>query len=177
MWCWRRLLKNPLDSEEIKLVNPKGNQPWIFIGRTDAKVEAPIFWSTDANSWLIGKHPDAGKDWGQEGKGTTEDEMAGWYHWCNRHELGQTPGDGEGQGVLVCYRPWGLVGHDWATEQQHKSNNLIFNHGCVYLLHKIPENSTICSPAQIISQPSHTMAYLCVCVCVCVYTHIYIKVF
>ena len=134
MWCWRRLLKNPLDSEEIKLVNPKGNQPWIFIERTDTKVEAPIFWSTDENIWLIGKHPDAGKDWGQEGKWTTEDEMAGWYHWCNKHELGKTPGDGEWQGGLACWSPWGPKESDmtgrlnnkiYRTEKKMESKQLL----------------------------------------------------
>ena len=86
-------LESPLDSEEIKLVNPKGNQPWIFTGRTDA--EAPILWLRDAKSHLIEKDPDAGKDWRQEEKGETEDEMVGWYHWLNRHEFEQTLGDSE----------------------------------------------------------------------------------
>ena len=79
----------------------KGNQPWMLVGRTDA--EAPVFWSPNANSWLIGKVPDAGKDWGKKEKRATEDEMAGQHHWCNGHELGQTPGDGEGQGGLACW--------------------------------------------------------------------------
>ena len=76
---------SPLDSKEIKLVNPKGNQPWIFIGRTE--VEAPIFWPPDTKNWLIGKDPDAGKDWGHMEKGTTEDEMVGWHHWLKGHEF------------------------------------------------------------------------------------------
>ena len=96
---------NPMDTKEIKPVNPKENQPLIFIGRTDAK--APILWSLDAKSWLIGKDPDAGKDGGQEEKGMTEDEMVGWPHWLNGHEFKQTPGDGEGQGSLVCCSPRG----------------------------------------------------------------------
>ena len=79
--------ESPLDSKEIKPVNPKGNQSWIFIGRNDADVETPAFWSSDVNSWLIGKVPDAGKDWGQKEKRASEDEMAGWHHWCNGHEL------------------------------------------------------------------------------------------
>ena len=100
----------------VKPVNPKGNQPWIFIGRTDAEAKAPILWTPDAKSWLIGKDPDAGKDWGQE-KGTTEDEMVGWHYWLNGNEFEQVPGIGEGQGSLVCCSPWGCrVGHDWATE-------------------------------------------------------------
>ena len=81
LWCWRRTLESPLDSKKIKLVHPKGNQPWIFIGRTDAEAEAPVLWPPDVISWLIGKDPDAGKDWRQEEKGATEDEMVGWHHW------------------------------------------------------------------------------------------------
>ena len=85
-----------LGSKEIKPVNPKGSQPWIFIGRTDAEGEAPILWPPDDKSQLIRKDPDAGKDWGQEEKGMTEDEMVGWLHWLNGHEFEQTPGDSEG---------------------------------------------------------------------------------
>ena len=83
------------------------NQCWIFIGRADAEAEAPIFWSPDVKSWLIGKGPDAGKDWGQEEKGMTDDEMVGWHHQLNRHEFEQTLRDGQGQGSLVCRSPWG----------------------------------------------------------------------
>ena len=86
LWCWRRLFENPLDCREIKSVNPKGNQSWIFIGRTDVETEASILWSPDAKSWLIGKDPDAGEDWRQE-KGMTEDEMIGWHHWNDGHEF------------------------------------------------------------------------------------------
>ena len=85
--------ESPLDDKKIKPVDPKGNQPWIFIGRTDA--EAPVFWSPDANSWYIGKVPDAGKDWGQKEKRASEDKMAGWHHWINGHELGQFLGNGD----------------------------------------------------------------------------------
>ena len=94
--CWRRLIE-VLDSKEIKPVSLKGDQPWIFPGQTDAEAEAPVFWSSNANRWLIGKVPDAGKDWGQKEKRVPGDEMAGWHHWCNGHELGQTPRDGEGE--------------------------------------------------------------------------------
>ena len=100
-----KTLASPLGSMEIKPVNPKGNQPWILIGRADA--EAPIFWPPDVKSWLIGKDPDAGKDWGQEEKRAAEDEMVGWHHRLDGHELGWTPGDGEGQGGLACCSPWG----------------------------------------------------------------------
>ena len=95
LWCWRRLLKSPLDCKDIKPVNPKGNQSWIFIGRTDAKAEAPVLWPPDGKSWLIGKDPHAGKDSRQEEKGTTEDEKIGWHHQLNGHEFEQAPGDGE----------------------------------------------------------------------------------
>ena len=117
-WCfWIMVLEitheSPLDCKEIKLVNPKGKQPWIFIGRTHAEGEAPILWSFDAKSRLTGKDLDAGKDWGQEKKGATEDEMDGWHHWLSGHEFEQILGDGEGQGRLACCSPWGCwVGHD-----------------------------------------------------------------
>ena len=107
MQCWRKPLRVPSDSKEIKPVNPKGNQPWIFIGRTDAEAKAPILWPPDMKSWLIGKDPDAGKDWGQEEKGATKDETVGWYHWLNGHKSEQTLGDSEGQQSLVCYSSWG----------------------------------------------------------------------
>ena len=97
-----KTLESPLDSKEIKQVNPKGNQSSIFIGRTDA--EGPTLWPPDAKSWLTGKNPDAGKDWGQEEKGMTVGEMVGWHHRLNGREFEQTPGDGEGQGGLVLQR-------------------------------------------------------------------------
>ena len=110
-WCFRtvglkKTLESPLDSK-IKPVTLKGNQPWIFTGRTDAEAEAPTLWPPDAKSQLIGKDPDAGKDWRQEEKGAAEDEMVGWHHWLNGHEFEQTPGDTEGQGSLACCSPWG----------------------------------------------------------------------
>ena len=94
-----KTLDSPLDSKEVKPVNPKGNQPWLFIGRTDAEAESPILWPPDGKSQLTGKDPDAGKDWGQE-KRASENEMAGWHHWLNTHEFEQAPEDGEGQGRL-----------------------------------------------------------------------------
>jgi len=99
--------KSPLDYKEIKPVNPKGNQSWIFIGRTDAEAETLILWPPDAKNWLIGKDPDAGKDWRQEEKGMTEDEMVGWHHRLDRHEFEQASGVGDGQGSLACCGPWG----------------------------------------------------------------------
>ena len=83
-----KTLESPLDCKEIQPVHPKGNQSWMFIGETDVEAETPIFWPPDSKSWLIWKDPDAGKDWGQEEKGTTEDEMVGWCHWLNGHEFG-----------------------------------------------------------------------------------------
>ena len=107
-----------LDSKEIKPVNAKEDQHWIFIGKTDAEAEAPILWPPDEKDWLIGKDPDAGKDWRQKEKGTTEDEMIGWHHQLNGHEFEQTPGDSEGQGSLVCYSPWGHKESDMTEWQQ-----------------------------------------------------------
>ena len=114
---------------KIKLVNPKGNEPWIFIGRTDA--EAPILWPPDAKSQLIGKDPDAGKDWRQEEKGATEDEMVGWHHWLNGHEFEKAPGNGKGQGSLVCCSPWGRKESDM-MEQLNNNNLCVCVHVSVY---------------------------------------------
>ena len=97
-----KTLESSLDCKKIQPVHPKGDQSWVFIGRTDAEAEAPILWPPDAKIWPIRKDPDAGKDWRQEEKGTTEDEMVGWHHWLNGHEFEQTPEDGEGQGSLAC---------------------------------------------------------------------------
>ena len=109
-WFWtavlEKTLESPLDCKEIKLVHPKGNQPWVFTERTYAEAEAPILWPHNVKSWLIGKDPDAGNIWRQEEKGATEDEMVRWHHRLNGHELEQTPVDGEGQGSLVCCSSW-----------------------------------------------------------------------
>ena len=102
-----KTLESPLDCKEIKPVSPKGNQSWVFVGRTDAKAEAPILWPPDANSRFIGEAPDAGKDWRQEEKGMTENEMAGWHYWLNGHEFEQALGGGKGQGSLAYCSPWG----------------------------------------------------------------------
>ena len=110
-------MKSLLDCKETQPVYPKGDQSWVFIERTDVEAETPILWPPDAKSWLIEKDPDDGKDWGQEEKGTTEDEMVGWYHQLNGHESEQTPGAGEGRGGLVCCGPWSRrVEHGWATK-------------------------------------------------------------
>ena len=126
-WCFwivvlKKTLESPLDSEEIKPVNPNENQPWIFIGRTDAEAEAPILCPSDARSRLIGKDPDAGKDWSQEEKGMTKDEMVGWHHRLNGHGFEQAPGNGEGQGSLACYSLWGCKESDLT---QWLNNNIL----------------------------------------------------
>ena len=121
----------PLDCKEIQPVHPKGVQSWVFIGRTDVEAETLILWPPDTKSWVIGKDPDAGKDWRQEEKGTTEDEMVGWQHRLSGHEFEQTPRDNEGQQSLGKCNPWShRFRHDWATEPQlmsgyHLSENLI----------------------------------------------------
>ena len=119
-WCFwtvvlEKTVESPLDCKEIQPVHPKGNQPWTFIGRTDAEAETPILWPPDMNNWLICKDPDAGKDWGREEKETAEDEV-GWHHWLNRHEFEQIPRVGDGQGGLACCSPWGCKELDM-TEQ------------------------------------------------------------
>ena len=117
----KKTLECPLNNK-IKPINPKGNQPWIFIERTDAEAEAPILWPPDAKSLLTGKDPDAWKDWRQEEKGETEDEMVGWHHWLNGHEFEHFPGDSEGLGSLVCRSSWRSqkVRHDLVTAQQQQ---------------------------------------------------------
>ena len=115
-----KTLESPLDCKEIQPVHSKGDQSWVFIGRTDVKAETPILWPPHAKSWLIGKDPDAGRDWGQEEKGTTEDEMAGWHHWLNGRESEWTPGVGDGQGGLACCYSWGHKESD-TTEQLNRT--------------------------------------------------------
>ena len=111
-WCFwtvvlEKTLESPLDCKEIQPLHPEGNQSWIVIGRTDAEAETPILWPADAKNWLLGKDPEAGKDWRQEEKATTEDEMAGWHHRLEGHEFEQALGVGDGQGSLACCSPWG----------------------------------------------------------------------
>ena len=116
-WCFwtvvlEKILESPLDCKEIQLINPKGNQSWIFIGRTDVEAETPVLWPPYVKNWLTGKDPDAGRDWGQEEKRTPEDEMAGWHHQLDAHEFEWTPGVGDGQGSLSCCSPWGCKESD-----------------------------------------------------------------
>ena len=127
-WCfWTVVLKtleSPLDCKEIKPVHSKGNQCWIFIGRMDAEAEAPILWLPSAKSWLIWKEPGVGKDWRQEEKGMTEDEMVGWHHWLI------APGDGEGQGSLACCSP---LGHkSWTRLSNWTTIILMKRYICIY---------------------------------------------
>ena len=125
-WCFwtlvlEKTLESPLDCKEIHPVCPKENQPWILIGRTDAEAEAPVLWRPDAKSRLIGKDPDAGKDWRQEEKGMTEAEMVRWHHQLNRHEFEQALGDSEGQGSLMCCNPWHRKDQSDTTERLNNS--------------------------------------------------------
>ena len=131
-WCFwtvmlEKTLESPLDCKEIQPVNPKRNQSWIFIRRTHAEAEAPILWPRDVN-WLIWKEPDAGEDWRQEEKGTTEDEMVGWHYRLDGHELEQAPGVGDGQVSLVCCSPWGCKESDkperlnWTEPNENKQS-------------------------------------------------------
>ena len=122
LWYWRTL-ESPLDCKEIQPVHPKRNQSWIFTGMTDAEAETLILWPPDAKSRLIWKDPDAGKDWGQEESGMTEDEMVGWYHWLNGHGFGWTLGVGDGQAGLACCSSWGHKESD-TTEQLNWANLL-----------------------------------------------------
>jgi len=123
-WFWtvvlEKTLESPLDCKEIQPVHPKGDQSWVFIGRTDAKAETPIFWPPDAKSWLIWRDPDAGKDWGQEERGMTEDEMVGWHHWLSGRGFGSTSNSGSwwwtGRPGMLQFVGSQRVGHDWATK-------------------------------------------------------------
>ena len=129
-WCFwtvvlEKTLESPLDCKEIKPVNPKGNQHSIFIRRTDSEGEAPILWPLDVRSWLIRKDHDAGKDWRQEETRMTEDKMVRWHHLLNGHEFQQALGDGERQGSLACFSPWGckeLDTADWTTTKSPSPN-------------------------------------------------------
>ena len=122
-WCfwtvvWEKTLESPLDCKEIQPVHPKGYAPWVFFGRNDAKPEIPVLWPPYAKCWLIGKDSDAKRDWGQEEKGTAENEMAGWHHWLDGCECEWTPGDGDAQGGLACCNSWGRKESD-TTEQMN----------------------------------------------------------
>ena len=179
-WCFwtvvlEKTLESPLDSKEIQPVHPKGDQSWIFIGRTDVVAEAPILWPPDVKSWLIGKGPDAGKHWRWEEKGMTEDEMVGWHHWLDGHGFEQALGDGDGQGGLACCSPrycWesGMTGRVDTNYIPHKSEFIWHLPFSIWLISfsKIPPGSirlvangrTPCVTAEW---------HLMVCVCLCLY--------
>ena len=124
-----KTLDSPLDCKEIQPIHSEGDQPWNFFGRNDAEAETPVLWPPHVKSWLIGKDSDAGRDWRQEEKGTTEDEMAGWHHWLDGHESEWTPGVGDGQGGLVCCDSWGRKESDmteWLNWTELVSNKVSF---------------------------------------------------
>ena len=139
-WCfWTVVLEktpeSPLDCKEIQPVHPKGDQSWVFIGRTDVEAETPILWPSDVKNWLTGKDPDAGKDWRQEEKGTTEDEMVGWHHWLNGHGFEWTPGVGDGQGGLACCGSWGCKEStplsDWTELNDNEMPKQMLHFSCL----------------------------------------------
>ena len=132
-----KTLESPLDYKEIQPVHPR-DQSWVFIGRTDAESEAPILWSSDAKSSLIGKDPDAGKDWGQGEKGETEDEMVGWHHW---HEFDQTLTDSEGRGNLACCSPWGHKEPDMTEQLNNNETKDLHPQNHAILMTEIKEDT------------------------------------
>ena len=149
-WCFwtvvlEKTLESPLDCKEIQSVHPKENQSWMFFGRTDAEAETPILWPLDAKNWLLGKNPHVEKDWRQEEKGMTENEMVGWHHQFDGHEFEQALGAGDGQGGLVCCSPWSRKESDtterlnW-TELSHVSSNIwdIRAVPAIMVLHPLP---------------------------------------
>ena len=135
-WCFwtvvlKKTLESPLNCKKIQPVHPKGNQSWIFIGRTDVEAEVPIIWPPDVKHWLIGKDADAGKDWRQEQKGTTEEEIVEWHHWLDGREFEQATKIGDGQGSLACCSPQGLKESDMTERLNWTDLNLMFyNSNC-----------------------------------------------
>ena len=143
-WCFctvvlEKTLENPLDCKEIQPVHPKGDQFSICIGKTDPEAETPKFLPPDAKSWLVGKDPDAGKDWGQEEKGTTEDEIVGWHRWLNGHGFGWTPGVGDGQGGLACCSSWGRKESNRTERLNWTELNPMTGRG----VHKLPRRAVL----------------------------------
>ena len=146
-WCFwtvmlEKTLESPLDCKEFQPVHSEGDPPWDFFGRNDAKAEAPVLWPPHAKSWLIGKDSDAGRNWCQEEKGTTEDEMAGWHHRLDGRESEWTPGDGDGQGGLACYNSWGRKESD-ATERLNWTD-IFLPSQAIHLISLIGEPRVIC---------------------------------
>jgi len=135
-----KTLERPLDYKEIQPIHPKEEQSWVFIGRTNAEAETPILWPPDVKSWLTGKDPDVGKDWGQEEKGMTEDERVRWHHWLNGHGFGWTQGVGDGQGGLVCCSSWGHKVLDM-TELKLQQQSWLLTLACLCLVFTKSKNS------------------------------------
>ena len=138
-WFWtvvlEKTLESPLDCKEIQPVHPKGDQSWDFFGRNDANAETPVLWPPHAKSWLIGKEPDAGRNWGQEKKGMTENEMAGWHHSLDGHESEWTPGAGDGQGGLACWDSWGCKESD--TTEQLNWTDVLYTRNFPYIVNQV----------------------------------------
>ena len=151
----KKTLESPLDCKEIQPVHPEGDKSWVFIGRTDAEAETPILWAPDVKSWLIWKDPDARKDWGQEEKGTTEDEMVGWHHQLNAHGFGWTPGVDDGQGGLVYCNSWGRK-ESGMTERLNWTEPLHLLH-CRWILYPL---SHLGSPIRVTESAKYVFYYL-----------------
>ena len=150
-WCFwtvvlEKTLESPLDSKEIQPVHPKRNQPWTFIGRTDAEAETLILWTPDAKNWLIEKDPDSGKDWRQKEKRATEDEMVGWHHRFSGHKLGQTPGNSEEQGSLVHCSPWGCEESDITWQLNNNRPTICMSISPMHMYNNLPVRATNGSP-------------------------------
>ena len=146
-WCFwivvlEKTLEGPLYCKEIQPVHPKGDQPWDFFGRNDAKAETPVLWPPHVKSWLFGKDSDAGRDWGQEEKGTTEDEMAGWHHWLDGREFEWTLGDGDGQGGLACCDSWGRKESDTTERLNWTELNWIYTFSSSNNFQRIAHNKS-----------------------------------
>ena len=154
-WCFwtvvlEKTLESPLDCKEIQPVHPKADQSWVFIGRTDAEAETPIVWPPHVKSWLIGKDPDAERDWGQEEKGTTEYEMAGWHHGLDGHEFEWTLGVGDGQGGLACCNSWGrkeLDSTEWLNWTELNSQRLGNSHVITWMSESVNTKDGLCPPS------------------------------
>ena len=158
-----KTVESLFNCKEIKPVNHKGNQSWIFIGRTDAEPETPILWPPDVKNWLIGKDPGSGKDWRrQEEKGTTEDEMVGWYHQLDGHEFEQALGVGDGQGGLVCCSPWGCKESD-TTKWLNWTERILWIEQRIWSSRESERHGLLCCLSLL-------QMGVCVCVCVCVCT-------
>ena len=147
-WCFwtvvlEKTLESPLGCKKIQPVHPKGDQSWVFIGRTHVEAETPILWPPDVKSWLIWKDPNSGKDWRQEEKGRTEDDMTGCHHWLNRHEFGETPGVGDGQGGLACCGSWGHKESD--TSERLNWTEEYYSSILSYCLSGAQLSTTVCS--------------------------------